>query len=63
MNRYFATSIPKEECEVYNVLHMDPDTLDIEALRNDPDTLVIDHAGEVLFRLASERDGAEAQDK
>ncbi|MDN6301511.1 MAG: lactate racemase domain-containing protein [Brachybacterium sp.] len=61
VNRYFATSIPKEECEVHNVLHKDPATLDIEALRNDPDTLVIDHAGEVLFRLASERDGAAGQ--
>ena len=61
VNRYFATSISKEECEVYNVLHKDPATLDIEALRNDPDTLVIDHAGEVLFRLASERDGATEQ--
>src|SRR5699024_2598427 len=24
VNRYFATSIPPEECEAYNVLHMDP---------------------------------------
>ena len=63
VNRYFATSISKEETEAHNVLYMDPASLDIEALRQDPDTLVIDHAGEVLFRLASERDGAEAQDK
>ena len=40
-----------------------PASLDIEELRKDPDTLVIDHAGEVLFRLASERDGAEGQAK
>ena len=43
--------------------YMDPASLDIEELRKDPDTLVIDHAGEVLFRLASERDGAEGQAK
>src|SRR5699024_3349183 len=61
VNRYSATSIPTGECEANNVLPMHPDTLDIGALRNDPDTLVIDHAGEVLFRLASERDGATGQ--
>ena len=63
VNRYFATSISKEETEAHNVLYMDPASLDIEELRKDPDTLVIDHAGEVLFRLASERDGAEGQAK
>jgi len=62
VNRYFATSISKEECADYNVLHMDPSSLDLDALRNDPDTLVIDHAGEVLFRLAADRDGGERQD-
>jgi hypothetical protein len=61
VNRYFATSISKEETEAHNVLYMDPASLDLEALREDPDTLVIDHAGEVLFRLASERDGTDGQ--
>ena len=61
VNRYFATSISKEETEAHNVLYMDPASLDIEELRKDPDTLVIDHAGEVLFRLAAERDGGEEQ--
>ncbi len=55
VNRYVASSIPREVCEEYNLLYMDPESLDIEALREDPDTLVIDHAGEVLFRLASEK--------
>ena len=45
------------------MLYMDPASLDIEALRDDPDTLVIDHAGEVLSRLASERDGAAEQSR
>ena len=57
VRRSFATSIPKEVCEAYNVTYVDPASLDIDALREAPDTLVIDHAGEVLFRLASERDG------
>ncbi|ATG50620.1 hypothetical protein CFK38_03115 [Brachybacterium vulturis] len=55
VNRFFATSISQEECEAHNVLYLDPASLDIDALRSDPDTLVIDHAGEVLFRLAAER--------
>ena len=42
-------------CAEYNVEYVDPASLDLEALRNDPDTLVVDHAGEVLHRLESER--------
>ena len=63
VNRFFATSISPEECAAYNVPYMDPASLDIDALRKDPDTLVIDHAGEVLFRLAAERDGGEEQNR
>ncbi|GAA1490669.1 lactate racemase domain-containing protein [Brachybacterium sacelli] len=55
VRRSFATSIPPEVCAEYNVPYIDPASLDLEALRQDPDTLVIDHAGEVLFRLAEER--------
>ena len=55
VRRSFATSIPPEVCEEHNVPYIDPASLDIEALRNDPDTLVVDHAGEVLFRLSEER--------
>ncbi|WP_114853962.1 lactate racemase domain-containing protein [Brachybacterium sp. YJGR34] len=55
VRRSFATSIPPEVCAEYNVPYVDPASLDLEALRQDPDTLVIDHAGEVLFRLAEER--------
>ncbi|QCR52665.1 hypothetical protein C1N80_03095 [Brachybacterium sp. SGAir0954] len=57
VNRYFATSISAEECAAHNVLYTDPASLDLDALRADPETLVIDHAGEVLFRLASEKEG------
>ena len=55
VRRSFATSIPPEVCAEYNVPYVDPESLDFDALRADPDTLVIDRAGEVLYRLASER--------
>lgn len=58
VRRSFATSIPPEVCAEYNVPYVDPASLDLDALRADPDTLVIDHAGEVLFRLADEREDA-----
>ena len=54
VRRSFATAIPPEVCAEYNVLYRDPASIDIEAMRRDPDTLVVDHAGEVLHRLASE---------
>lgn len=55
VRRSFATRIPPEVCAAYNVPYVDPDSLDLDALRADPDTLVVDHAGEVLHRLESER--------
>lgn len=55
VRRAFATQISPGECAAYNVEHVDPASLDFEALRADPDTLVVDHAGEVLHRLSSER--------
>ncbi|MCL6424288.1 lactate racemase domain-containing protein [Brachybacterium sp. JHP9] len=57
VRRSFATRIPKEVCEAYNVTYVDPDSLDLDALRKDPDTLVVDHAGETLHRLVSEKQG------
>ncbi|MDO5663092.1 MAG: lactate racemase domain-containing protein [Brachybacterium sp.] len=55
VRRSFATSIPPDVCAAYNVPYTDPASLDLEALRADPDTLVVDHAGEILHRLADER--------
>lgn len=55
VRRAFATAISPEVCAAYNVEHIDPASLDLDALRADPDTLVVDHAGEVLHRLASDR--------
>src|SRR5699024_9015139 len=56
VRRSFATSIPPEVCEEYNVPYRDPHSQDLAALRHDPVPLVVDHAGEVLFRPAEEGD-------
>lgn len=52
----FATAIPREVCESINVGYRDPAT--IEALMADPDFTIVKDAGEVLFRLESERPDA-----
>ena len=49
----FATAIPPEVCASINVGYRDPAT--IAELMNDPEFTVIKDAGEVLFRLESER--------
>ncbi len=46
-----ATRIPPEVCEQVNLGYLDPDTIDIDAWRADPDTMVVENAGEVLYRL------------
>ena len=52
-----ATRIPEERCRRVNLDYMDPESIDIEEWmrRQDPDTLVVPRAGELLHRLASER--------
>lgn len=49
----FATGIPKEVCDSINVGYRDPAS--IPALMADPNFHVVKDAGEVLFRLESER--------
>ncbi len=55
-----ATGIPKERCEKVNLGYRDPKSIRVEEwmarAKEDPDLLVVPRAGEVLFRLASERD-------
>jgi hypothetical protein len=46
-----ATGIPKAECEAVNLGYLDPRDIDIDAWRDNPDTLVVPHAGEQLYRL------------
>lgn len=45
-----ATGIPRETCERINVGYLDPATVDLDALRADPEVTVVDNAGEILFR-------------
>lgn len=46
-----ASQVPPEVCEAYNLGYADPNTLDWDAFDADPDTLIVEHAGEILHRL------------
>lgn len=48
-----ATAIPERVVRSVNLGHLDPDTIDPAEWAADPDTLVVPHAGEVLYRLRS----------
>lgn len=50
-----ASQVPQDVVEAYNLKYADPDSLDWEEFENDPDTLVVEHAGEILHRLSSDR--------
>jgi len=52
-----ATGINEERCKMVNLGYMDPASLDISQYENreDEGILVVPHAGEVLYRLESER--------
>lgn len=47
-----ATGIPEDVVRGANLGYLDPASVDLAALENDPDTLVIPNAGEILHRLA-----------
>jgi nickel-dependent lactate racemase len=47
-----ATGIPEAVVRSVNLDYLDPSTIDVDAWRTQPDTLVVPDAGEVLFRLA-----------
>ncbi|HSN11315.1 MAG TPA: lactate racemase domain-containing protein [Propionibacteriaceae bacterium] len=46
-----ATGIPREVCEKVNLGYLDPASIDVEAWKAEPGTVVVENAGEVLFRL------------
>ncbi|TML25353.1 MAG: hypothetical protein E6G35_12245, partial [Actinobacteria bacterium] len=46
-----ATGIPEERVRAANLDYLDPAEVDLDGWADDPDTLVVPHAGEVLFRL------------
>ena len=53
VNVVLATGIPKERCQKVNLGYMSLDQIDISDYRNKEDKgiLVVDHAGEMLYRL------------
>ena len=53
VNVVLATGIPKERCKKVNLGYMSLDQIDIKDYRNKEDKgiLVVDHAGEMLYRL------------
>ena len=46
-----ATGIPEELTRRIGLDHLDPATVDLAAMRSDPETLFVAEAGEVLYRL------------
>ncbi|WP_299520748.1 lactate racemase domain-containing protein [uncultured Serinicoccus sp.] len=46
-----ATQIPESVCTRINLGYLDPDTVDLQALSEEPGTTVIPNAGEVLYRV------------
>ncbi len=46
-----ATGIPEDIVRKVNLGYLDPSDVDFDALRTDPDTLIVPDAGEVLHRL------------
>jgi lactate racemase len=46
-----ATGIPRAVCDRINLGWLDPASVDADAWRQDPDTLVVPRAGEMLYRV------------
>ncbi len=58
-----ATGVPRERCERICLGYLDPDGIDLSDWidREDEGILVVPRAGEMLYRLASERDAPEKE--
>jgi len=52
-----ATGIGRELCEKINLGYLDPQGIDVEAWRREPDTLVVPRAGELLYRVKPKASG------
>ena len=46
-----ATRIPPDVCAAVNLGYLDPDSIDVAAWQADPEVMVVENAGEVLYRL------------
>ena len=57
VNVVLATGVPKERCDRINLGYMDPNEIDVDEwmARRDPDLLVVPRAGEMLYRLKSDK--------
>ena len=51
VNVVLATSIPEKICKQINLGYMDCQKIDIAQYQKDKGTLVVERAGEVLYRL------------
>lgn len=49
-----CTQIPEEVCRQVNLGYLPLDAVDVEAWKADPEVTVMENAGEILYRLASE---------
>jgi nickel-dependent lactate racemase len=56
-----ATGIPRDRCLRVNLGYLDPATVDPEAWKRDPDTLVVPRAGEMLYRIRSSTSTGESR--
>jgi lactate racemase len=54
INVTLATSIDRATCQAINLGYRDPRSIDVDAWRADPDTLVVEEAGQDLYRLSTE---------
>ncbi len=57
-----ATSISERRCRGVNLSYREPSSIDIEEWKHDPDTLVVEEAGQVLYRLCDENTKKERND-
>jgi hypothetical protein len=51
MKILLASALPREKCEAINLGYLDPQTFNLDAFRSDPDAIIIEDAGEVLYRF------------
>lgn len=51
VNLSLASQLTPEKCKAINIGYIDPETFDVDSYRGKPDTLVVDDAGEVLYKL------------
>ena len=51
INVTLATGIPEDVCRKINLGYLDPDSINIEDWKNKEDTLFVEKAGEILYRL------------